>query len=442
MTKWQPVHNDEEGDSNDSDGDSNLSGRVDEHAKALEAIQEFMEMQHNAQQSSELSKVLEEYADVFKDPQGLHPLRHYFDHVIPLKRGTEGISLRPYRYPTMQKDVIENMTKELLDHGAIKSSWSADAKLATLIQDLQLDPKSHPQFVWCHGELRRRGRLVVGNDSTLKLCIFKWLHDSAIGDHSGSQVTIERVVDCVKQCVVCQQCKTNNVTYPGLLLPLPIPKGVWEDISMDFIEGLPMSSNKNVILVILDRLSKATHFLALQHPYSAVTVAQVFMDHIFRLHGLARCLEGYLRCMCFGHPKEWCKWLPLAEYWYNTSYHSAIKCSPFEIVYGQAPPLHLPFLSGESTNDTVDRSLLAREKRQMTVVARENKKLAAKYYDPYAVVAKIGKVAYTLQLLSGSLIHPTVHVSMLRKYHIWSCTSIRLYLFKLGRRSSCGILLS
>jgi len=54
------------------------------------------------------------------------------------------------------------------------------------------------------------------------------------------------------------------------------------------------------------------------------------------------CLETYLRCMCSDSPAQWSKWLPLAERWYNSTYHSTIKASPYEIVYGQAPPVHLP----------------------------------------------------------------------------------------------------
>ena len=55
---------------------------------------------------------------------------------------------------------------------------------------------------------------------------------------------------------------------------------------MDFIKGLPKSNGKDVIIVVVDRLSKYAHFMALSHPYSAVTVAQLFLTHIFKLHGL------------------------------------------------------------------------------------------------------------------------------------------------------------
>ena len=55
---------------------------------------------------------------------------------------------------------------------------------------------------------------------------------------------------------------------------------------MDFIEGLPKSGGKDYIMVVVDRLSKYAHFIALTHPYTAIQVAQLFMDSIYRLHGI------------------------------------------------------------------------------------------------------------------------------------------------------------
>lgn len=57
---------------------------------------------------------------------------------------------------------------------------------------------------------------------------------------------------------------------------------------MDFIEGLPLSHGKDVIMVVVDRLSKYAHFMALSHPYTAPSVAQVFLDNIYKLHGLPK----------------------------------------------------------------------------------------------------------------------------------------------------------
>ena len=70
----------------------------------------------------------------------------------------------------------------------------------------------------------------------------------------------------IKQCYVCQQSKHSNTHPLGLLQPLPITEGVWRDLSMDFIEGLPKSQGFSVILVVVDRLTKFAHFLPVKHP--------------------------------------------------------------------------------------------------------------------------------------------------------------------------------
>ncbi|KAL3529270.1 hypothetical protein ACH5RR_008592 [Cinchona calisaya] len=94
------------------------------------------------------------------------------------------------------------------------------------------------------------------------------------------------MVHFVGSCDVCQRQKANNTTSSKLLQP-PIPTKVWSDISMDFIDGLSMSYGKWVILVVVDRSSKFIHFLALSHPYTALSVAQIFMDQVFKIHRIA-----------------------------------------------------------------------------------------------------------------------------------------------------------
>ncbi|KAI5430626.1 hypothetical protein KIW84_035005 [Lathyrus oleraceus] len=153
------------------------------------------------------------------------------------------------------------------------------------------------------------------------------------------------VTNFIQQCETCLQCKYEPRAVAGLLQPLPVPEGVWQSIAMDFIEKLPKSHGKDTIwLGISQSLTTAYH----PQPDGQSEV-------------LNRCLEHYLRAMTWQRPKEWVNWLPLAEWWYNTTYHSAIQATPYEIVYGQAPPLHLPYYPQSTKVEAVDRSFIVRE---------------------------------------------------------------------------------
>ena len=70
-----------------------------------------------------------------------------------------------------------------------------------------------------------------------------------------------------------------------------------------------------------------------------------------------RCLETYLRCMVHKKPNDWIKWISLAEWWYNITFHNSIHTTIFEIVYQQPASIHLPYLPGDSRLETMDRSL-------------------------------------------------------------------------------------
>jgi hypothetical protein len=158
--------------------------------------------------------------------------------------------------------------------------------------------------------------------------------------------------------------KHEHTHSPGLLQPLPVPSEAWSSISIDFVTGIPKSEGKEVIMVIVDCLTKYAHFIALAHPYLASTVAQAFIDNVYKFHRLPsliisdrdlvftswfwkelvstervnQCLESYLRNMLLQQPKEWTKWLSLTQWWYNSNVHSSLKTSPFQALYGYPPP--------------------------------------------------------------------------------------------------------
>ena len=129
-------------------------------------------------------------------------------------------------------------------------------------------------YTWRNGLVCYKNRVVIPPNSPIIKQLLREFHDSPIGGHSGVLRTYKRlaqqfywpsmfqiVQDYVSSCDVCQRVKSKTLT--GLLQPLPIPCLVWDDITMDFIKGLPTSNGKNTILVVVDRLSKSAHFFCL-----------------------------------------------------------------------------------------------------------------------------------------------------------------------------------
>ena len=94
------------------------------------------------------------------------------------------------------------------------------------------------------------------------------------------------VTNYILTCNQCNCCKPNRHKPYGLLQPLPIPSGPWKSISMDFIVSLPKSNNHDAILVIVDCLTKAAHFIPTTNQINTFNTAKLFLNNIYKLHGL------------------------------------------------------------------------------------------------------------------------------------------------------------
>ncbi|KAK5927636.1 hypothetical protein CgunFtcFv8_012771 [Champsocephalus gunnari] len=222
-------------------------------------------------------------------------------------------------------------------------------------------------------------------------------HDSKIACHPGALRTLGLIQQrfwwpsmssdakkYVAACSICARSKASHRAPAGLLRPLPIPHRPWSHIAMDFVTGLPPSEGNTVILTIVDRFSKAVHFVPLPKLPSALETATRITQHVFRLHGIpldivsdrgpqfasrvwkAFCqalgasaslssgyhpqtngqteranqdLEAALRCVSSHHPVSWASHLPWVEYAHNSLVCSATGMSPFMASVGFQPPL-------------------------------------------------------------------------------------------------------
>ncbi|KAJ4759850.1 polyprotein [Rhynchospora pubera] len=441
------------------------------------------------------------------------------DYIIEYKKGRDNKVVDALsRVPCHQVAAVAAVSAVIPQWAQeLAQSYEDDAWATTLLQQVVAQPSEpHPAYTFSQGLLRYQGRICVGHSGPWRQQILQSLHDSPVGGHSGINATYQKlkryfywpnlkqsVHDYITSCHNCQINKGEHIPYPGLLQPLPIPNGAWQSLGLDFISGLPKSKGRDVVLVVIDRFTKYGHFIPLTHPFNASDVAQVFLDNIYKLHGLPltlisdrdpiftssfwkeimnklgvklnmstsyhpqtdgqterlnQCLEQYLRCMAFDQQRKWCKWLPLAEYWYNTSFQQSLNTTPFHALYGYNPPLlplgdlikssdhnvNLLFKERQKALSQLKDSLSKAQSRmkkyadlkrtertfavgdwvylkiqpyrQTSISTSGYNKLSSKYFGPYEILEKIGLVAYKLNLPTTSQIHPVVHVSLLKKH--------------------------
>ena len=95
------------------------------------------------------------------------------------------------------------------------------------------------------------------------------------------------MIEYVSKCLTCQQVKAEHQVPTGLLKPLPIPQWKWDNITMDFVSGFPLTQQKHdSVRVIVDRLTKSAHFILVRIAYSMDRLAELYVDEIVRLHAV------------------------------------------------------------------------------------------------------------------------------------------------------------
>ena len=150
------------------------------------------------------------------------------------------------------------------------------------------------------GVIRLGSKLCVPSDSAIREAILTEAHSSSFSIHPGSTKMYRDlkthfwwngmkrdIAEFVGKCLTCQQVKIEHQRPSGLLQQLDIPIWKWENITMDFVTGLPRTFRKNdVIWVVVDRLTKSAHFLPIRETTPVHELAEIFQRDIVRLHGM------------------------------------------------------------------------------------------------------------------------------------------------------------
>ena len=241
----------------------------------------------------------------------------------------------------------------------------------------------------------------------MRLTLIQSAHDHHLAGHPGVTKTVlllrrlyywpNITVDVrryVRACASCHRAKAERHAPYGPLRFLPIPERPWSSISMDFIEQLPPSEGFDTILVVVDRLTKMALFIPTYATDDAPRLASIFLTHVFSKHGtpvdivsdrgkhfvsrfwaslcallgiksnlsntyhpetdgqtecVNQILEQYLRLYINYEQDNWGDLLPLAEFAYNNTSHSATGVTPFFANYGYHPLLNIQVQQVPST---------------------------------------------------------------------------------------------
>jgi hypothetical protein len=191
--------------------------------------------------------------------------------------------------PTLQEQII---MAQIGDKGVQLIKEMLDQKVDKY-KCFRLDSKG---ILWFEDQL------VVPKNPELRRKILDEAHLSKFSMHPGSNKMYHdlrslywwtrrnrEITKYVSECDTCQRIKASHLKVEETLQPLPIPSWKLEDLNMDFIVGLPNTSrHHDSIWVIVDRLTKTTHFLPVHTTHRAEKYAEIYIDQIVHLHGIPR----------------------------------------------------------------------------------------------------------------------------------------------------------
>ena len=227
--------------------------------------------------------------------------------------------------------LLTSMQVKVVGFEMVKEIYEKDANFGEIWK--MWDEKPFKEFMRVDKFLFKSNTLCIPSCS-LRLSILDELHGVTLGGHFGETKTLAlmkadffwhkldtAVARFVKRCVVCMMDKTRG-NNAGLYTPLPVSKAPWEDVSLDFVLGLPITQrNKDSIMVVIDRFLKMAHFVPCNKSNDASHVANLYFKDIMCLHGIPRTMVSDRDSKFLGH--FWrTLWRKLGtSLLFSTSYH-------------------------------------------------------------------------------------------------------------------------
>jgi hypothetical protein len=174
--------------------------------------------------------------------------------------------------------------------------------LVTKLHQSERPQKEGNYILGADGILLYKNRVYIPNVLELKLAILKEMHNMTYAGHLGYQKIVavvkshyfwlgmkREITEYIARCMECKKVKAKHRHPAGLLQPLPIPEWKWEVVTMDFITGLPRTSKQHdSIMVVVDKLTKASHFIPLKTTHKATYVADIFLKEVAHLHEIPK----------------------------------------------------------------------------------------------------------------------------------------------------------